>query len=153
MEQPNILPRFIIHFPLSITVVSGQSFSISQKSFLAPFAKRHRIGIAVSFWFSLVLLSSNPFRLLKGSKIQICQPRGASWYGIKSTCCFRLPQSRTFMQLFSLIIELCFQPSSLCTKYQIRISLKRGKTRWFVKEGSVIMFLCTSVTFNFKSFI
>lgn len=146
------MPRVIIHFHLSITVVTGQSFSISQKSFLALFAKRHRISIAVSFRFLFVLLSSNPFRLLKGSKTQICQSCGVSWYGIKFTCCFRLPHSRTFMQLFSLIIELCFQPSSYCRKYQIRISLKRGKTHWFVKEGSAIMFLCTSLAFNFKSF-
>lgn len=116
------MPRFIIHFHFVVRAVSGQPFLISQKSFLAHFAKRRRFGTAVLLCFSFVLLSINPFRFLGGSKMQICQPCRVPCYGTKFTCCFRLPQFRTLMQLFSSIIELYFQTSTLCIKCQIRIS-------------------------------
>lgn len=125
------MPRFIIHFHLIVTAVSGQPFLISQKSFLAHFAKRRRFGTAVLFCFSFVLLSINPFRFLEGSKIQICQSCRVPCYGTKFACCFRLPQFRTFMQLFFSIIELYFQTSTLCRKCQI-------KFLFFLKKNTLV---------------
>lgn len=61
-----------------------------------------------------------------------------------------MPQSSPIMQLFSLNIELHFQPSNIYRKYQ-RTSFKKRETCWFVKEGNAIKLLYTCLIFKFKT--
>ena len=71
-------------------------------------------------------------------------------YGVTFACCFRLPWSSTFVQLFPLIIQSYVQNSTLNREHKKKKNfLKEENTAGFERENITVFFF-TSLMLNFK---